>query len=55
MGLKIVCSGDLVRYPLGGHSWHHLQYLIGLKRLGHQVTFFEEYGRTRVSTRSETS
>lgn len=44
MGLKIVCSGHLVRYPLGGHSWHHLQYLVGLRRLGHQVTFVETYG-----------
>jgi hypothetical protein len=44
MGLNIVCSGHLVRYPLGGHSWHHLQYLVGFKRLGHQVTFFEDYG-----------
>jgi hypothetical protein len=44
MGLKIVCSGYLVRYPLGGHSWHHLQYLIGFRRLGHEVTFFEDYG-----------
>jgi hypothetical protein len=33
-----------VRYPLGGHSWHHLQYLIGLSRLGHEVVFFEHYG-----------
>jgi hypothetical protein len=44
MGLKIVCSGHLVRYPLGGHSWHHLQYLVGFKQLGHEVTFFEDYG-----------
>ena len=44
MGLKIVCSGYLVRYPLGGHSWHHFQYLVGLQRLGHEVTFFEDYG-----------
>jgi hypothetical protein len=44
MGLKIICSGHLVRYPLGGHSWHHLQYLIGFQRLGHDVTFFEDYG-----------
>jgi hypothetical protein len=42
--LKIVCSGHLVRYPLGGHSWHHLQYLVGLSRLGHQITFFEDHG-----------
>jgi hypothetical protein len=44
MGLKIVCSGHLVRYPLGGHSWHHFQYLVGLRDLGHEVTFFEDYG-----------
>jgi hypothetical protein len=39
-----VCSGHLVRYPLGGHSWHHLQYLKGFEQLGHRVTFFEHYG-----------
>jgi len=44
MGLKIVCSGFLVRHPLGGHSWHHLQYLVGFRRLGHEVTYFEHYG-----------
>jgi hypothetical protein len=42
--MRIVCSGHLVRYPLGGHSWHHLQYLVGLQRLGHDVVFFEHYG-----------
>jgi hypothetical protein len=42
--MKILCSGHLVRYPLGGHSWHHLQYLVGLRRLGHEVTFFEHFG-----------
>jgi hypothetical protein len=42
--LKIVCSGLLIRHPLGGHSWHHLQYLVGLRRLGHEVTYFEDYG-----------
>jgi hypothetical protein len=44
MSLKIVCSGHLIRHPVGGHSWHHLQYLIGFMRLGHEVTFFEDYG-----------
>src|SRR5687768_8607965 len=47
MGLKIVCSGHLVRHPVGGHSWHHLQYLVGFKRLGHEVTFFENWGWDR--------
>src|SRR5215207_42108 len=44
MALKIVCSGYLIRYPLGGFSWHHLQYLIGLRRLGHEVIYLEDYG-----------
>jgi hypothetical protein len=44
MSLKIVCSGHLVRHPVGGHSWHHLQYLVGFRQLGHEVTFFEDYG-----------
>jgi hypothetical protein len=44
VSLAIVVAGHLVRYPLGGHSWVHLQYLIGLQRLGHVVTFFENYG-----------
>src|ERR671911_753731 len=44
MSLKIVCSGYLIRYPLGGFSWHHLQYLVGLERLGHEVIYFEDYG-----------
>ncbi len=44
MGLRVVCSGYLVRYPLGGFSWHHLQYLVGFQRLGNEVTYFEHYG-----------
>ncbi|HTL54729.1 MAG TPA: hypothetical protein VL361_03585 [Candidatus Limnocylindrales bacterium] len=42
--MKIICSGHMVRYPLAGQSWHHLQYLVGLKRLGHEVIFFEHFG-----------
>jgi hypothetical protein len=42
--LKILCSGYLLRYPLGGLTWHHLQYLLGFARLGHEVTYFENYG-----------
>jgi len=44
MALKIVCSGYLFRHPAGGHTWHHLQYLIGLQNLGHEVVFVEEHG-----------
>ncbi len=44
MSLRILCSGYLVRYPLGGQTWHHLQYLVGFRRLGHEVVFFEHFG-----------
>ena len=44
MPLKILCAGFLFRYPIGGAVWHHLQYLIGLRRLGHEVVYFENFG-----------
>jgi hypothetical protein len=44
MSLKILCAGHLFRHPLGGHTWHHLQYLLGFERLGHQVVFVEHFG-----------
>jgi hypothetical protein len=34
----------MIRLPLGGHVWHHFQYIAGLRRLGHEVTYFEDYG-----------
>ncbi|HEV8378332.1 MAG TPA: hypothetical protein VGP99_05745 [Tepidisphaeraceae bacterium] len=44
MSLRILCSGYLIRYPLGGFSWHHLQYLLGFRALGHKVTYVEHFG-----------
>jgi len=40
--LRIVVLGYLVRGPLGGLAWHHLQYVLGLARLGHDVHFLED-------------
>lgn len=40
--LRIVVLGYIVRGPLGGLVWHHLQYVIGLKQLGHDVMFVED-------------
>jgi hypothetical protein len=40
--LRIVVLGYIVRGPIGGMAWHHLQYVLGLKRLGHEVLFLEE-------------
>jgi hypothetical protein len=40
--LRIVVLGYLVRGPLGGLAWHHLQYVMGLAALGHDVYFLED-------------
>ncbi|HKE88056.1 MAG TPA: hypothetical protein VKB50_30075 [Vicinamibacterales bacterium] len=40
--LRIVVLGYIVRGPLGGLAWHHLQYVLGLARLGHDVFFLED-------------
>jgi hypothetical protein len=40
--LRIVVLGYIVRGPLGGLAWHHLQYVLGLHALGHDVYFVED-------------
>lgn len=40
--LRVIVAGYIVRGPLGGLVWHHLQYVMGLARLGHDVYFFED-------------
>ncbi len=42
--LRIVVLGYLVRGPMGGMAWHHLQYVMGLRDLGHAVYFLEDSG-----------
>jgi hypothetical protein len=44
--LRIVVLGYIVRGPLGGLVWHHLQYVMGLARMGHDVCFLEDSGDT---------
>ncbi len=40
-GLRIVVLGYVVRGPLGGMVWSNLQFLRGLRRLGHEAYFLE--------------
>jgi hypothetical protein len=40
--MRIVVLGYIVRGPIGGLAWHHLQYVLGLHRLGHDVLFVED-------------
>ncbi len=42
--LKILVLGYIVRGPVAGMAWHHLQYVMGLVLLGHDVYFMEDSG-----------
>lgn len=42
--LRIIVMGYIVRGPVGGLSWHHLQYILGLIDLGHDVIYLEDSG-----------
>jgi hypothetical protein len=40
--MRIIVLGYIVRGPLAGLAWHHLQYVLGLGRLGYDVYFMED-------------
>lgn len=40
--LRIVVTGLVGLYPVGGVAWDYLQYVVGLARLGHQVVYHED-------------
>jgi hypothetical protein len=42
---KIVGTGLIGQYPLGGVAWDYLQYVVGLARLGHDVTYLHNTGQ----------
>jgi len=43
--LRILVSGLIAQHPkLGGMSWHYLQFVSGLHRLGHDVFYIEDSG-----------
>lgn len=39
--LKVVVAVFVVRAPMGPQSWHYLQYAMGLRDMGHDVTVVE--------------
>jgi hypothetical protein len=43
---SIVVAGGVLRRPTGSNLAAHLHYLIGLRKLGHQVIYLEERGET---------
>jgi hypothetical protein len=40
--LRIIITGLVGLYPVGGVAWDYLQYLLGLERLGHDVYYYED-------------
>ena len=41
---NIIIAGFVIGGPLGGFVWHHLQYVVGLHLMGHNVLFVEDSG-----------
>jgi hypothetical protein len=44
-GLRIIATGQVAQFPLGGVTWFHMDYLAGLARLGHDVWYLEDSGQ----------
>jgi hypothetical protein len=42
--VRVVLSGSIGRLPVGGHAWIDMQYLAGLRDLGHDVYYLEDAG-----------
>jgi hypothetical protein len=42
--LRIVVTGLIGQHPLGGVTWDYLQYVLGLRQLGHDVFYLEDTG-----------
>jgi hypothetical protein len=43
--LRIIVTGLIAQYPLGGVTWDYLQYVLGLSQLGHDVYYLEDTGQ----------
>lgn len=43
--LRIIVTGQIAQYPLGGVTWFYVHYVLGLKQLGHDVWYFEDTGQ----------
>ncbi len=42
--MRIVLVGSIGRFPVAGHAWVNLQYLLGFRALGHDVYYLEDCG-----------
>jgi hypothetical protein len=42
--MVLIYAGSIGRFPVGGHAWVEMQYLLGLRALGHEVFYLEDCG-----------
>lgn len=42
--VRVIVTGLIATFPLPGMTWHYLQYLLGLLKLGHDVYYIEDSG-----------
>jgi hypothetical protein len=52
--MKIVVTGLIATYPLGGVSWDYIAYVAGFLRLGHDVFYLEDTGNWFYDPRAQT-
>ena len=43
--MRIIVTGLIAQYPLGGVAWDYFQYVLGVARLGHDVYYIEDTGQ----------
>src|SRR6266700_3399999 len=43
--MRVVVTGLVATYPVGGVAWDYLQYVQGFRALGCEVTYLEDTGR----------
>lgn len=42
---RVVVTGLIGQYPIGGNAWAYFQWVLGLARLGHDVYYVEDTGQ----------
>jgi len=52
--MRIVVTGLIATYPLGGAGWDYLAYVRGFRRLGHDVFYLEDTGQWLYDPRAGT-
>ncbi len=43
--MRVIVTGLIGQYPLGGVAWDYIQYVLGLRELGHDVYYVEDSGQ----------